>query len=562
MSQSPFLVKKKTFKASDKGVLSDCLGYIEGELKSLKISKKLAIRAVLISEEMISEFIKHGSENSSITISVKHIIGDTRISITSEGTEFDPYSQLGMGLDLGKEDVTDEQSHEAIRSILLKSMGEKLRYSHRKGVNTAKIIVGQSEKSMLYATVIALVLGIIFGLLMKFVFPEGVSSGISAYVLEPAKTIFMNALKIIVGPVVFFSIVSCFSQFKDLSELGKIGAKVMATYLITTLIAVALGFTMALAFKPGEVGFALSLTGIEVAETAQVQTSVSSMITDIVPSNLLTPFLEGNTLQIIFLSALVGIAVGKVGEHARLLKDSIEALNSLFLTITSLITKFTPVAVFASIALLFADMDSEAITALMSYIRVFIFALFLMMCIYGLMVLVLGRLNPFRFYLNNREGMLTRFSLLSSSAAMPTNLRVCTDKMGVSPKVANFSIPLGATINMDGGCIFMAVSAIFIARAYAVDIPTSAFISLAITIILLSLSAPGIPGAGIINIGIVLTTIGVPIEGMALLLGIFPILDMFITMNNTTGDVAASVIVAKSEKLLDQDVFYGRKQRI
>ena len=186
MSQSPFVVKKKTFKASDKGVLSDCLGYIEAELKSLKINRKLAIRAVLISEEMISEFIKHGSENSSITISVKHIIGDTKISITSEGTEFDPYSQLGMGLDLGKEDVTDEQSHEAIRSILLKSMGEKLRYSHRKGVNTAKIIVGQSEKSMLYATVIALVLGIIFGLLMKFVFPEGVSSGISAPPFNPS----------------------------------------------------------------------------------------------------------------------------------------------------------------------------------------------------------------------------------------------------------------------------------------------------------------------------------------------------------------------------------------
>ena len=557
MSQSPFLVKKKTFNASDKGVLSDCLGYIEGELKSLKISKKLAIRAVLISEEMISEFIKHGSENSSITISVKHIIGDTRISITSEGTEFDPYGQIG--LELGTDDVPDEQSHAAIRSVLLKSMGDKLKYSYRNGVNSAKILVGQSEKSMLYLTIAALILGVVFGLIMKFALPTGISSNISAYALDPVKTIFMNALKIIVGPVVFFSIVSCFSQFKDLSELGRIGVKVMATYLLTTVIAVVLGFSLALALKPGEVGFALSQAETEVAVNTNVDSSFASMIVSIVPSNLLSPFLEGNTLQIIFLAVLVGIAVGKVGEHSKVLKDFFEACTSLFLTITSLITKFTPFAVFASISLLIAEMDSTALSSLISYLGVFLLGMFLMVCIYGLMIFFIGRLNPFRFYINNREGMITSFSLNSSSAAMPTNLKVCTDKMGVPPKIANFSIPLGATINMDGGCISLTIAAVFLSRAYAVEIPTATLISLAITIILLSMSAPGIPGAGLVNIGIILTAIGVPVEAITIILGIYPILDMFITINNTTGDVATSVIVAKSEKLLDTDVFYGRK---
>ena len=142
---------------------------------------------------------------------------------------------------------------------------------------------------------------------------------------------------------------------------------------------------------------------------------------------------------------------------------------------------------------------------------------------------------------------------------MPTNLKVCTDKLGVSSKVANFAIPLGATINMDGGCIFLTVTGIFLARAYGVEIPLSALISLGITIILLSLSAPGIPGAGIVNIGIVLTAIGVPLEAITIILGIYPILDMFITVNNITGDIATSAVVAKSEKLLDTDVYHGKE---
>lgn len=557
MAKPPVVVKKKVFRASDKEVLSQCLAYIDEELKKLKISKKLAIRSELISEEIISEFIRHGAEGGSIAVSVKHVIGDTSITINSEGEEFDPYGYIG--LELGTDDETTVDSQDTIRSILLKSMGDKLKYTHRNGINSAKIIVGQAEKSMLVNTVIALVLGVVFGLLIKFVIPQSVSHYVTDYGLDTVKTLFMNAIRIIVGPVVFFSIVSCISQFKSLSELGKIGAKVMGTYLVTTVIAVCLSFAMVLTIKPGEFGFALGAAGGAEVSVAAYDNSIKTMITGIVPSNFFAPFVESNTMQLIFLAVITGIAVGMVGKHSKLLRDLFEALNSLFLAITSIITRFTPVAVFASISLLFADIDSSTLTSVLSFFLVFLGSILIMMCIYGVMVLLFGRLNPLRFYYNAREGLITSFTLASSSAAMPTNLKVCTDKLGVSSKVANFAIPLGATINMDGGCIFLTVTGIFLARAYGVEIPLSALISLGITIILLSLSAPGIPGAGIVNIGIVLTAIGVPLEAITIILGIYPILDMFITVNNITGDIATSAVVAKSEKLLDTDVYYRKE---
>ena len=560
MSKSPMVVKTKTFKASDKNAVSDCLTYIGEELGRLKISKKLAMRAELISEEMISEFVKHADENGSFQVKVKHIIGDTSISIKCNGAEFDPYGQLGLGLDLAGDDVPETDSQQAIRSILLKSMGDKLKYSHKNGVNSARIIVGQAERSALVTTLVALGLGIVCGLLMKYVLPANITAGVTNYALDPVKTMFMNSLKIIIGPVIFFSIVSCVSQFKDLTELGKIGAKVIGTYLFTTIIAVTLGFTMALVFKPGEVGFALDMAVDEVTVVSETgNTSLVSTIVNIVPTNLLAPFISGDTLQIIFLAVLIGIAVGKVGEYSKPLKDLFEAANSLFLAITTLITKFTPVAIFASLALLFSQMEGTAILSLFKFLLVLLSTMLLMMTFYGLLVFVVGRLNPFRFFKNAREGMLTSFTLLSSSAAMPTNLKVCTNKMGVSPKVANLSIPLGATINMDGACIFMAVGSIFLSRAYGMELPLTTLLSISITIMLLSLSSPGVPCAGIVSLGVVLATLGIPVEALAIILGIFPIIDMFVTTNNTTGDVATAVLVAKTEKLLDTDIFYGKK---
>ncbi len=328
-------------------------------------------------------------------------------------------------------------------------------------------------------------------------------------------------------------------------------------YFLTTIFAIVIGIGVFSLISPGEWGFALSerVEAAPVTMETDVVYGILPMLVDIVPSNFLSPFLESNTLQLIFLAVLCGIAVGMIGQYSSVLIQLFEACNSLFLTITAIIAKFIPVAVFASVVLMVADLGGDSLLSVLSASLTVIFALFLMLCLYGLLILLMGKLNPLTYYKKIRDGMLTSFSLSSSSAAMPTNLRICTDKLGISPKVAAFSIPLGATINMDGFCIYLSVICLFLAKAYGVSVSASDLVSMIVTIILLSLGAPGVPGAGLICVGIVLKSIHVPLEALGLIIAVTPILDMFITMSNATGDMTAALIVAKSEALLDIDVY-------
>ena len=437
---------------------------------------------------------------------------------------------------------------------MLKNNLKKKRKKKRKNhVNNVRIVAGASEQKLNNSAIYALILGLIFGFVVKFLFPEPATAVLCTYILEPIKVIFMNAIKIIIAPVVFFSIVSCFSQFTNLSEVGKIGSRVITMYLLTTVIAVVLGISVFNVVQPGEFGFALSsgLATQAVEVDTSVDTSLMSTLLNIVPSNFLSPFLESDTLQLIFLAMLCGIAVGMVGKYSSMLKELFDALNTLFLTITTLITKFIPLAAFVSVSLLVIKLGGNSLVSILSVTLTHTGAILLMMCIYGLLILIIGRLNPLKFFQKDKEGIFTSLTLSSSSAAMPTNMKVCTERLGVSPKVANFSIPLGATINMDGVCIYLTIIGLFLANAYGITIDLPSLISLTFTIVMLSLGAPGVPGCAFICLGVVVESLNIPIEALSLIIAINPILDMLDTMSNTTGDMATAVIVARNEGLLD-----------
>ena len=550
--------QKKTFNIGQENLISDCLIFIEESLKSLNVNKKLMLRTKILSEELLIHFIENAEEGSSIGIQVKKYLGDTTISIRSKGEKVD----LIGASEIDHDSVLEMEEYEAeqvFRAILLKSNKENFRYSYKRGNNLVKIAVGQAEQSMLVMTVVALLLGLLMGILMKFVFPAGLSEGISTYALTPFKTMFMNALKIVIAPVVFFSIVSCVSGFKDLSELGRIGLKVMGMYILTTLMAVLLGVGMSKLIHPGTFGFALTsdIQSDAVSVNTNVDTSLLHTIVNIVPSNFIKPFAESDTLQIIFLAMLCGVAVGMCGQYSAKLQELFEALNSLFLSITTIISKFIPLAVFCSVALMLTQIGGRSLLPLLGLIATHAGTILCMLIVYGFLIILLGKLNPFTFFKKNREGMVTSFTLASSSAAMPTNMKTCTDKLGISSKVSSFSIPLGATINMDGTSIFLTVCGIFLANAYGITVPSSAIVSLLVTIILLSLGCPGVPGAGIVCLGVILGSLGVPIEAVGLVIGIYPFIDMMNTMSNCTGDVAVTLVVAKSEGLVNLEKFNG-----
>lgn len=402
------------------------------------------MRTLLIAEELIPLLIRNAADGAGLRVRVRRYLGDISVSISAAGKSFNPYiapadASAGIG------EMEDDEAEQAIRAILLKSQGDKLKISHRKGVNHVRILAGRSGQQLLIHTSVALLMGVLCGLLMKYVLPAVFSDGMKTYLLVPIRIMFMNALRIVIGPVIFFSIVSCISQFKDLSELGRIGAKVMGIYMVTTVIAISLAFGVYRVAQPGSFGFALAMEGNmeAVNVNVNVDTSLLHMIINIVPTNIFSPFLESDTLSIIFLAVLCGAAVGLIGEHSATLQEFFEACNSLFLTITTIISRLIPLVVFCSVTVMLKEMSRASLVSILGFAATDQIALFCMMLIYGLMVLILGRLNPVTFFKKNREGLLTSFTLCSSSAAIPTNMRICKDMLGISPKVCNFSIPLG-----------------------------------------------------------------------------------------------------------------------
>jgi Na+/H+-dicarboxylate symporter len=545
---------KRSFSRTDKQYLSEAIIFVGSELLRLGINRKLAKKTELLCEETIVMLAQNASEGAELQVHIRRLFADVSVHLFMEGTPYNPYYSL-------QEDAEDSDglmSEEVIRSVLLRSHGDKYKYRNKNNVNHVQILTGQTERVTHNATFIALFLGLLLGLLAKMVLPQGVTEAICTYALDPVQTMFMNALNLVIAPVVFFSIVAVFSQFHDLADFGKLGAKVIGMYLLTTVIAVMLGIGISLLLKPGIWGFALSesIGTATVSVNPNAETGLLQMIVNIVPSNLFAPFLESDTLQVIFLAVICGVALGMIGEYSAVLKDIFEACNSLFQTITSLISKTIPLAVFASVSLMVIKLGDPSLISVLSAGGVNVLIITIMMGIYGLLILLMARLDPRIFFKKARNGMTTSFLLSSSSAAMPVNLRICTNKLGIAPRIANFSITVGSTINMDGACIFLSVFTVFLARAYGVQIPASRLFTAAITIILLSLGAPTVPGSVIICLGIILKSVNVPVDAIALIIAINPILDMFDTMSNTTGDMAAALIVAKSENQLDTEQYY------
>lgn len=220
------MTKKMNFPSGDENALSQSLSFIEDTLRENSLETKVIMRTLLITEEVIPKLLEHAREGGQLKVRVRRQFGNVSVLISVDGEAFDPFVNPGDHPD-ATDELSDEQMQQAISSILLKSQGDNLKISNKNGVNHVRILVNRSNQQMMTQTVAAIVLGIICGLLMKFVFPPALSEGLGTYLLNPIQTMFMNALKIVIGPVVFFSIVSCISQFQDLTELGRIGFKVM-----------------------------------------------------------------------------------------------------------------------------------------------------------------------------------------------------------------------------------------------------------------------------------------------------------------------------------------------
>lgn len=387
---------------------------------------------------------------------------------------------------------------------------------------------------------IALGLGIIAGLELG---ADGVD--LAKTWIAPFGTIFMNMIKMIIVPLVFSSLVIGVCSLGDVKKIGRIGAKTMAYYLGTTAFAIVLGLILAIVIQPGA-GVNMPAEGVKAA--AQAAPPIMKVIIDIFPTNAMEAMLKANMLQIIVFSLFIGIGISMVGERAEYLKRTIDGLAEVSYKIVGMIMNFAPIGVFGLITPVVAANGPAVLLPLLKVvIAVYLGCLLHAVIVYGAMLQFIGKISPMKFFKGIAPAQLLAFTSCSSGGSLPVNM-ACVQKLGVSKEISSFVLPLGATINMDGTAVYQGVCALFIAQIYGVDLTSGQLLTVILTGTLASIGTAGVPGAGFIMLTMILTAVGLPLEGSALIAGIDRILDMPRTCVNITGDATVCYLVDKSEK--------------
>ena len=368
--------------------------------------------------------------------------------------------------------------------------------------------------------------------------------------------IFIALLKMLVVPLVFVSLVCGAASLGDTGSVGRLGGKTIGLYLMTTAVAVSLAMLIALTTDPGLGGE--SASGMASASTFEPKTapSVKDTFVNVVPSNPIAAMADGKMLQVILFALLFGLALSKAGASGEKLRGFFSDLNDVMMRLISMIIALTPIGVFCLMTQLGATLGLAEIAKVAMYFATIVIALLVhASLVYPLLLKTLTGLNPLVFLRKMREALLVAFSTSSSGATLPVTLRTVEHKLGVQNNVASFAVPLGATINMDGTAIMQGVATVFIAQFYGIDLGLSALLTVVLTATLASIGTAAVPGVGLITLTLVLDQVGLPVEGIALIIGVDRLLDMLRTAVNVTGDATVATIVASSEGQLDREAF-------
>lgn len=412
---------------------------------------------------------------------------------------------------------------------------------------------------------IGMIAGILIGALLQFIFDDSGDLRFSIFSMEVSTysilvegifstlgQIFISSLKMLVVPLVFVSLICGTSALSDPSKLGRLGAKSVGLYILTTAIAITLAIMGGILVGPGE---SMNLV-TETNYAAKEAPSLSEVIVNMFPSNPINSMAQGNMLQIIVFAVLLGIAMAMTGDAGKRLAAFFEDINTVIMRLVTIIMNLAPYGVFVLMAKLCATIGVSTILGLAKYFVLVLVVLFIHgLVTYPLLLKAFAGLNPVILMKKMRDAAIFAFSTSSSSATLPVTMETAQNKLGVGKSVSSFTLPLGATINMDGTAIMQGVATVFIAQVYAVDLTAGDYIMVVLTATLASVGTAGVPGVGLIMLAMVLQQVNLPVEGIALIIGVDRLLDMTRTAVNITGDCTVATIIAKSEGELDEAVF-------
>ncbi len=396
------------------------------------------------------------------------------------------------------------------------------------------------DMSLAIQIFIALVLAIIVGLILG----EKGASFASSYI-KPFGTIFLNLIKFIVCPIVLFSIMSGIVSMRDVKKVGSIGLKTVVFYLCTTAIAIIIGLGVASLAK----GLFPMIATTDLTYSAKASTSFMDTIVGIFPSNFVAPLLNANMLQIIVMAILIGFAIVVIGEKRDIkVVEGFLDLNEIFLKCMEMILKLSPIGVFCLLCPVIAQNGSQIIGSLAMVLLVaYICYILHAVLVYSVSVFTMGGVSPIKFFKGMMPAIMFAFSSASSVGTLPINMK-CVDELGADKEISSFVLPLGATINMDGTAIYQGVCAVFIAACYGINLTLPQMLTIVLTATLASIGTAGVPGAGMVMLAMVLTSVGLPVDGIALVAGVDRIFDMGRTTVNITGDAACAIVVSNIER--------------
>jgi Na+/H+-dicarboxylate symporter len=521
--------------------------FIEETLKNFRLKQRDVLEALLISEETMLLLTEHAPEDASIRVVISRKMGVPRIRLIAPGTPMALDEHLGTV----SIDQLGDETENAIRSVMLRSYAESIKYRHSRSENILTIVTGIPERILAAHTVTAIILAVISVLVIRQIFPDTAVQWLSTNLLSPLEGLFISALMCITAPAVFVSIACSMFRFEGFSELGRSGKMVVASYLLTSIAATLIGMFIFCLLRPGKIGVLAMQT-----EPGSVEGfSVLEILSTLIPPNIVEPFISVNSLQLMLIAITIGSALTMCGKRVRHLRVLLEEMDVLCGKVSSLVMQMVPAVVYCSTANLLLSSHLDVLTSIAELIPVLVAGLSSLLLLYCLILLVVVRLNPIPFFRKYVPNLKNIFLKGSAVAAIPLNMRICRRQLGVPKSICSFSIPLGATINMDGNCMCLTIISLFFVRISGIAFGMNEMVVLMLLVVILSLGAPIAPGTLILCLVTLMSQIGIDISMISMVIGINFILEMLLGMVNSVGDAIVALLVARREETLDLDVY-------
>ena len=526
--------------------LSDAQSEIERQLLRLKVEHKDILRAQLLVEEIFLRMVNNADVAQVKIQVIKNFFGNVQVKISATGT---PYNPLVEVFDI------DEDDDEYDRTLILKANRQKMSWLHEKNRNVVTINVQSETNLQMKLTLGGMFGGLICGVFMKEIFSPETIKLFNDSLIMPLNTMFLNALGLVIAPVIFFSVLCGVNGMGAGAGIGRVGSKLIGLYASTSVLALFVGLFIAESFFSGDVPQVGTIAAAQNSEAYEF--SMTKFIVDIIPSNMVSPIADRNLLQVIFIAVFFGLALNALGNKVKLLQDLTNVCNEFFTKLVGMIVFFVPMIAFFAMMQLANDTDFAMVLTMGKLVVGLLICSAAMLLVYAILIRFVGKISPMPFLKKIPSLWAIPFATSSSAVTMPFTMNFCTKKLGVSEKISSFSIPIGTTVNMNGGCYYLPIAVIMFLKMYGVEVDHNAIIIILTMTLSLSVAGPAVPNASVIGILTITSTFGVPNDIAGLLFCIATVCDRIVTCFNVTGDVASAVVLSRLENSTDEKIYFG-----